>query len=40
MLARIAGIVQSRFVRERLLSAATPKEVAEIVRSGDPHALR
>lgn len=40
ILARIAGIVQSRFVRERLLSAGTPQEVAEIVRSGDPHALR
>jgi len=39
ILARIAGIVQSRFVRERLLSAGTPQEVIEIVRSGDPHAL-
>lgn len=39
ILARIAGIVQSRFIRERLFTAGSPEEVVEIVRSGDPHAL-
>ena len=36
VLARVAGLVESAFVRERLLAAETPAETIEIIRSSDP----
>jgi hypothetical protein len=39
VLARIAGILDSEFVRERLLLVETPGEIKEVIRAADPHAL-
>ncbi len=36
VLARVAGLVESAYVRERLLAAASPSEALEIIRSSDP----
>ncbi len=36
VLARVAGLVESAYVRERLLAAGTPQEAIEIIRSSDP----
>lgn len=36
VLARVAGLVESAYVRERLLAAGTPAEALEIIRSSDP----
>lgn len=36
VLARVAGLVESAYVRERLLAAETTEEVLKIIRSSDP----
>lgn len=36
ILARIAGMIQSEYVRERVRAARSPEEVMEVVRSADP----
>lgn len=36
ILARVAGIAESAYVRERLLEAESPREILDIIRSSDP----
>ncbi len=39
VLARIAGMLHSEYVRERLLVIDDPKEIKDVIRAADPHSL-